>query len=245
MRRIVTSIAGLFVLALAGPATASEITLTMSTAADPAVKQLPIAGAIPTFSWYGDLPVQVYEAALVADDGSPVAAGCLRGEARLEVMDAAGTVRGGTDCADPDGVWRITLTRTRVTEPTPLSLRLVHSTATEDGRSLSPAMSNTILTTIAPKIVLSSPSVSRSPRYPVRGTVKIPTPRKLGTLTLQCKQGTSWKTLASGKTDAKGRFSYTVARGARGTKTNCRITYTTVKTTLWSSSTYAFTLSWV
>lgn len=245
MRRAVTSIACLVSLALAGPAAASEISLTMSTEADPAVTERHIAGGMPTFSWYGDVPLQVYEATVLADDGLPVTTGCLSGAARLEVMDADGRVRGGVECADADGIWRITLTTKRVTVPTPLSVRLARSTATDDGRVVSPAMSNTIITTIAPKIVLSSPNISRSPRYPVRGTVKIPTPRKLGKVTLQCKRGSSWKTLGSGKTDAKGRFSFTLTRGARGTKTNCRITYTTVKTTLWSSSTYAFALSWV
>jgi hypothetical protein len=244
VRRVVASIAGLVVLALAGPASASKITLTMSTVADPSVKQLTITGDTPTFSWYGDIPVQVYEATLTADDGSAIGAGCLS-RARLEIMDAQGRIRGGVACADADGVWRITLTTTRVKEPTPLSVRVANDATTDDGRTVSAAMSNTIITTIAPRIVLAAPTVSRSARYPVRGTVKIPTPRKLGKTSLQCKDGRVWTTVASGKTDARGRFSYSVTRGARGTRTSCRITYSTVKTTLWSSSTYAFTISWV
>jgi hypothetical protein len=126
-----------------------------------------------------------------------------------------------------------------------LTARLLMPTTTLDGRVVSPATSNTIATTISPRIVLTSPKRSMASRFPVTGVVRIPTPRKLGTVLLQRKQGSRWTTLATRKSDARGRFRFTVARGARGTTSTYRVHYQTIATTLWAPSSYRFTITWV
>ena len=77
------------------------------------------------------------------------------------------------------------------------------------------------------------------------GFVTIPTPRKLGTMMRQRRRGSRWTTLVTSKTDARGRFGFTVARGARGTTSTYRVRYRTIATTLWAPSSSRFTITWV
>ncbi len=245
MRRIMASVVGCLALIMVGSASAAQIQLSMSTKVDPSVKPLSIPDGTLAYGWYADVPVQVYEAKVVADDGSPVESTCLADGARIEILDAALTIRDGATCTNTEGKWQFVLTTNRVKAPTTLTAQLLTPTTTMDGRVMSPAASNMIVATIAPRIVLTSPKLSTAPRFPVTGVVKIPTPRKLGSVVLLCRKGARWTALGTQRTDPRGRFAFTVIRGAKGTTTTCRVRYQTVKTTLWAPSTYQFTISWV
>ena len=217
----------------------------MSTKVDPGVKPLRIPDGTLAYGWYGDAPVQVYDAQVFADDGLLVENACLADGARIEILDGSLKILDGTTCTNSDGKWRFVLTTTRVRTPTTLTAQLLVPTRTLDGRVVSPAASNMIIATIAPKIVITSPTSSAAARFPIAGVVRIPTPRKLGTVSLQQRKASGWATLASSKTDARGRFKFTVARGAKGTSTKYRVRYQTVTTTLWAPSAYRFTITWV
>lgn len=246
MRRILALIVvGCLGPVVAGSASAAQIQLTMSTKVDPSVQPLTIPNGTLVYGWYADVPVQVYEAKVFADDGLPIENACLTGGARIEIIDAKLTILDGASCTNTDGKWQFVLTTNRVKVPTILTAQLLMPTTTLDGRILSPAASNMIVTTIAPKIVLTSPQRSTASRFPVTGVVKIPTPRKLGTMLLQRRQGSRWTTLVTGKTDALGRFMFTVARGASGTTSTYRVRYQTIATTLWAPSSSRFTITWV
>ena len=246
MRRIMASvIVGCLGPVMAGSASAAQIQLSMSTKVDPSVQPLDIPVGTLVYGWYGDVLVQVYEARVLADDGFPIENNCLTGGARIEILDAKLTILGGASCTNTEGKWQFVLTTKRVKVPTMLTAQLLMPTTTHDGRIVSPAASNTIVTTIAPKIVLTSPTRSMASRFPVTGFVNIPTPRKLGTMLLQRQRGSRWTTLATSKTDARGRFGFTVARGARGTASTYRVRYQTIATTLWAPSSYRFTITWV
>ena len=224
MRRIIAmGVAGLLALVTACTASAAQITLRMSTATDPRVKPLTVSDGTLAYGWYADLPVQVYEATLTADDGLPVEHACLAGGARLEILDAALKILKGVSCTNSDGVWQFVLTDDRVRAPAILTAQLLTPATTLDGRVVSPAASNTIIATIAPKIVLTSSPRSAAHRFPITGVVKIPTPRKLGTVLLQRRNGSRWATLAKRTTDARGRFSFTAGRGVPGTATTFRV----------------------
>jgi hypothetical protein len=246
MRRILASVVvGCLGLVMAGTASAAQIRLSMSTKVDPSVQPLTIPDGTLVYGWYADVPVQVYEAEVFADDGLPIENACLTGGGRIEILDAALKILAGASCTDTEGRWQFVLTTNRVKVPTMLTAQLLMPTTTLDGRVVSPAASNTIVTTIAPKIVLTSPMRSTASRFPVTGVVKIPTPRKLGTLLLQRRQGARWTTLVTRKSDARGHFTFTVARGARGTTSTYRVHYHTIATTLWAPSSYGFTIAWV
>lgn len=245
-RRTLTLIAaGCCLLGVTVHASATQIQLTMSTKVDPGVKPLSIPDGTLAYGWYGDVPVQVFEAKVMADDGQPVENACLADGARIEILDASLKILDGTTCTNTDGKWQFVLTTTRVRTPTTLTAQLLVPSMTFDGRVVSPAASNMIIATVAPKIVITSPTSSTAARFPIAGVVKIPTPRKLGTVLLQQRKASRWATLASSKTDARGRFKFTVARGAKGTSTKYRVRYQTVTTTLWAPSTYRFTITWV
>jgi hypothetical protein len=246
MRGILASVvAGCLGLAAAGSASATQIQLTMSTKVDPSVKPLSIPDGTLAYGWYADVPVQVYEAKVFADDGQPVENACLAGGARIEILDTSLRILDGAACTNREGKWQFVLTKNRVRAPTMLTAQLLTPATTLDGRVVSPAASNTIIATIAPAIVVTSPKYSTALRFPVAGFVKIPTPRKLGTVSLQRQAGSRWTTLVTRKTDARGRFAFTVARGVKGTETTYRVRYKTIKTTLWAPSSYRFTITWV
>lgn len=246
LRRILASVVvGCLGLAIAGSASATQIQLSMSTKVDPSVKPLSIPDGTLAYGWYGDVPVQVYEAKVFADDGQPVENACLTGGARIEILDTSLKILDGAGCTNRAGKWQFVLTTNRVKAPTMLTAQLLTPATTLDGRVVSPAASNMIIATIAPRIVVTSPKFSTAPRFPVAGSVKIPTPRKLGTVLLQRQKGSSWTTLVARKTDARGRFTFTVARGVKGTTTTYRVRYQTIRTTLWAPSSYKFTITWV
>lgn len=245
MRIIATGVAGFLALVMACTASAAEITLRMSTSVDPRVKPLTVPDGMLAYGWYADLPVQVYEATLTADDGRPAEHTCLAGGARLEILDATLKILKGVSCTNTDGIWQFVLTTDRVRAPAILTAQLLTPAATLDGRVVSPAASNTIIATIAPKIVLTSSPRSSARRFPITGLVKIPTPRKLGTVLLQQHKGSRWTTLARRRTDAYGRFAFTAAKGVPGTTTTFRVQYQTVPTTLWAPSGYRFTVTWI
>ncbi len=246
MRRIIaTAVAGLLALAMAASASAAEIKLSMSTSFDPRVKALTVPDGNLAYGWYSDVPVQVYEATVIGDDGQPVRNACLANGARIEILDATLKILGGASCTNADGAWQFVLTTTRVKAPTTLTAQLLTPATTLDGRVVSPAASNQIIATIAPKIVLTSPTRSAADRVLIAGGVKIPTPRKLGTVLLQRQKGSGWTTLAKSRTDARGHFTFTVIRGVPGTATTYRVRYQTIKTTLWAPSGYRFTITWV
>ncbi len=246
MRRIIaTTVAGFLALAMAGPASAAEITLRMSTSTDPRITSLAAVDGTLAYGWYDDVPVQVYEATLIADDGQPVQHACLADGARIEILDATLNILDGASCTNTEGTWQFVLTTNRVTTPAMLTAQILTPATTLDGRVVSPAASNTIIATIAPKIVLTSPTRSAARRFPITGHVEIPTPRKLGAVLLQQKKGSRWTTLTRSRTDARGRFRFTVTRGVRNTATTYRVRYHTIKTTLWAPSGYRFTITWV
>ncbi len=246
MRRIIaTGVAGFLALAIAGSASAAEITLRMSTTADPRIKSLTVADGTLAYGWYDDVPVQVYEATLIADDGQPVQHACLAAGARIEILDATLNILDGAGCTNTEGNWQFVLTTNRVRAPAVLTAQILTPATTLDGRIVSPAASNTILATIAPKIVLTSPTRSTARRFPITGRIEIPTPRKLGTVLLQQKTGSGWTTLTRSRTDARGRFRFTVTRGMRSTATTYRVRYQPIPTTLWAPSGYRFTITWV
>lgn len=246
MRRTFASVVvGCLALGAAGSASAAKIELSMSTEADARVKALTVPDGTRAYGWYADVPVQVYEATITADDGLPVENACLANGSRFEILDAKLTVLGGASCTNTTGKWQFVLTNTRVKAPTVLTAQLLEPATTLDGRVVSPTASNSLVTTIAPKIVLTSSSRSKAARFPVAGVVKIPTPRKLGTLYLERQTDKGWTVLEQTKTDARGRFAFTVRRGTQGTTTTYRVRYQTVKTTLWAPSRYQFTVTWI
>jgi hypothetical protein len=245
MRRILAPVLiGCLVLGAAGSASAAELKLSMAADVDPSVTPIPQPDGTLAYGWLGDVPVQVFDAELIADDGQPVVNSCLT-VGRIEIMDSRLRVLDGAGCTNTEGKWRFVLTSNRVKAPTVLSAQLLQPTTTQDGRPVSAVASNTIVATIAPRIVITSHGGAGGARAPIAGVVKIPTPQKLGTVVLARKQGTTWKQLASSKTDAAGRFKFTVDRGRLGTKSVFRIRYVTVKNTLWSPSTFQLTITWV
>ncbi len=247
MRRIIaTAVVGVLMLATAASASAARITLRMSTTFDPRVKELTARDGALAYGWYGDVPIQVFEALLVADDGKPVVDMCLKDGARLEILNASLKILHGASCTNAQGVWQFVLSgANRVRTPTSLTAQLLTPATTVDGRTVSPAASNAIVTTIAPRIVLTSSTRSSATRLPIIGAVRIPAAHRTGTVLLQRQTGATWATMGRRTTDARGRFTFTVSRGVSGTHTTYRLRYQPKSASLWAPSGYRFTITWV
>lgn len=231
-------------LLLAGPASATRIELSMDASRDPDIKSLGTFGDSGLiFGWrYSQVPVQSFTARVFADDGTPVTDTCLTG-ARLELLDDALVSRLGSMCTNSAGVWQFVLTTTRVRTPTVLTAQLLGPATTTDGRTLSPGASNTVALMLAPLVVNTSPRVSVGPAFPVSGMVRAPRPRALGVVVLQKRTG-GWKTLATKRTDAAGRFRFSVARGRMGTTERFRVRYLPTRTSGWLPGTLYIAIGW-
>lgn len=247
---------GIVALALAigaqagtGSASATQITLKMSSAADPAVKALgTLDDGTVGYGWrFTEAPVQVYTAEIVADDGQPVLNTCLAGGARIELLDMKRAIRGGVTCTGTEGTWQIVLSGTqRVRTPTVLTAQLLTATSTSDGRAMSPTSSNKLAALVAAKITDTSPDRVTGTTFPITGYVTMPkVPRSLGKVLLQEKRTEKWVTLQTRKTDAGGTYKFVVPYGVRGKKTFFRVRFVPAKNSLWLPSSQPFTITWI
>lgn len=250
MKRGIMAVAvGAAALAAAGSASATQIKLSMSTKADPAVKALgTLEDGTIGYGWrFTEAPVQVYQAEVLADDGQPVLNTCLNAGARLEILDAKLAIRGGVTCTDSDGKWQLVLEGAqRVRVPTILTAQLLTATTTTEGRALSPASSNRVAALVAAKITDTSPDRVTGSSFPITGYVTMPkVPRSQGRVLLQQRRGAEWATMQTKATDLGGKYKFVVPYGVRGQKSYFRVRFVPPKNTLWLPSSQPFTITWV